>query len=164
MNRILYQYESTTIRRFREETAFAFFHSIQLCAGRDVRIDHEQVQSFFAVLLLDRAQQHAAGFDAHHRTQRRVGDRHASLTNQLFRLISTYVALYQFPFSFHFCEKPSHVTVYHVTFLFHRKVLVNHVILTSELFSFRLAVGFITGKKYGKKCHNSFTRFISTLT
>ena len=75
-----------------------------------------------------------------------------------------YVALYQFPFSFHFCEKPSHVTGYHVTFLFHRKVLVNHVILTSELFSFRLAVGFITGKKYGKKCHNSFTRFISTLT
>ena len=60
---------------------------VQLRAGRDVRVNHEQVQPFFAVLLVDSGKQHTAGFETHHRSGREVGDRNKRLSNELFGLI-----------------------------------------------------------------------------
>ena len=60
---------------------------VQLRAGRDVRVNHEQVQPFFTVLLVDSGKQHTAGFDAHHFPGRKIRDGDAGLADQLFRLI-----------------------------------------------------------------------------
>lgn len=60
---------------------------VQLRAGRDVRINHEQVQPFFAVLLVDSGEQHTAGFETHHRSGREIRDRNERLADELFRLI-----------------------------------------------------------------------------
>ena len=35
---------------------------------------------------------------------------------------------------------------------------------TLQYITWPYQVGFITGRKYGKECHKSFTRFISTLS
>ena len=52
-----------------------------------MRVNHEQVQSFFAVLLVDSGEEHAAGFEAHHRSGREVRDRNERLADELFRLV-----------------------------------------------------------------------------
>ena len=61
--------------------------STELCAGGDVRIDHQQMQLFFAVFVMHGGDKHTAGIDAHHRTRRQVGYSDAGLSNQLLRLI-----------------------------------------------------------------------------
>ena len=60
---------------------------IQLCACRNVRVELQKMQLFFAVLPMDRRKQHAAGFDAHHGTRGKVHDRHTGLSDELFRFI-----------------------------------------------------------------------------
>ena len=47
--------------------------SMQLCAGRDVVIDHQKMKLFLAVFLVHRGQEHAAGVDPHHRSRREIG-------------------------------------------------------------------------------------------
>ena len=61
--------------------------SIQLCACRNVRIDHQQMQLFFTVFVMHGWDQHTAGVDTHHRSRRQIGDCNAGLTDQFFRLI-----------------------------------------------------------------------------
>ena len=60
---------------------------VQLRACRDMRVNHEQVQSFLAVLLVNSGEQHTAGFETHHCSGREVGDRNKRLAYELFRLI-----------------------------------------------------------------------------
>ena len=48
--------------------------SIELRPCRDVVVDHEQVQVFFAVFLVDGADDHAAAVDAHHLAWWQVGE------------------------------------------------------------------------------------------
>ena len=61
--------------------------SVQLRAGGDVRVDHQQVQPFFTVLLVEGGEEHAAGFKPHHGSGWEVCDRNKRLANELFRLI-----------------------------------------------------------------------------
>ena len=63
------------------------FLLVQLCACRDVVIDHQQVQAFFAFLRVDSGDQHAAGVDAHHLAWWEVDNSDAGLADQLLRLI-----------------------------------------------------------------------------
>ena len=63
------------------------FFLVQLCAGRDVVIDHQQVQAFFTFLGVDGGDQHAAGVDAHHLAWWEVDNSDAGLADQLLRLI-----------------------------------------------------------------------------
>ena len=72
---------------FMRHNVFCAYGLIELRAGRDVRIDHQQVKLFFAVFLVHGGDEHAAGVDAHHRARRQVGDGDARLADQLFRLI-----------------------------------------------------------------------------
>ena len=60
---------------------------VQLRAGGDVRVNHQKVQPFFAVLLVDSGKQHTAGFETHHRSGREVRDRNKRLADELFRLV-----------------------------------------------------------------------------
>ena len=50
-------------------------------------IQHQQMQLFFALFVVDSGDQHTAGVDAHHRSRRQVGDGDQSLANQLFRFL-----------------------------------------------------------------------------
>ena len=61
--------------------------SIELCACRNVRIHHQQMELFLAVFVMDGGDEHTAGVNAHHRAGREVGDSDAGLANQLLRLI-----------------------------------------------------------------------------
>ena len=61
--------------------------SAEFGSGRDMRIHHEQVKLFFTVFLVNRADQHAAGFNAHHGPRGQVGDGDAGLADELFRFI-----------------------------------------------------------------------------
>ena len=61
--------------------------SIQLRAGGDVGIDHQKVELFLLAFLVDGAQQHAAGLDAHHGSGGQVGDGDAGLADKLLGLI-----------------------------------------------------------------------------
>jgi len=67
---------------------------IHLRACRDGRINHQKMEFFLhgtaigaVAFLVNGTDQHAAGIDAHHGSRRKVGDRDAGLSNQLFRLI-----------------------------------------------------------------------------
>ena len=51
-----------------------FTPSIQLRSCWDVVVDHEEVKVFFAVFLVDSADDHAAGIEAHHFLWWQVGD------------------------------------------------------------------------------------------
>ena len=66
---------------------FQSMGSIELCAGGDVRIHHQQMELFFAVFVMHGGDQHTAGVDTHHRAGRQVRNGDAGLSNQLFRLI-----------------------------------------------------------------------------
>ena len=60
---------------------------IQLRARRNrVAHDHE-IELLLAVLLVDRAHEHAARFDSHHLSRRKVHDSHKRLADELFRLV-----------------------------------------------------------------------------
>ena len=48
------------------KSVIRFSGSVQLCAGGDVRIHHQQVQALAAVLLVDSGDQHTLGINAHH--------------------------------------------------------------------------------------------------
>lgn len=61
--------------------------SIQLCTSRDVVVDHEQVQVFFTVFLVDGADDHAAAVDAHHGAWWQIGDGDQGFTDEFFRFI-----------------------------------------------------------------------------
>lgn len=63
--------------------------SIQLCAGRDMVVNHQKMKFFvFAVLLVVHSgEKHSAGVDAHHLSRREIGDGDQGLSDQLFRLI-----------------------------------------------------------------------------
>ena len=61
--------------------------SIQLRAGGDVRVYHEQMQLFFLSLMMYGGDKHTAGFNAHHRSRREVCYGYAGLADKLFRLI-----------------------------------------------------------------------------
>ena len=56
-----------------ERTLFRYF-LIQLCAGGDVGIHHQQMELFFAVFVMHGGDQHAAGVDAHHLARGQVDD------------------------------------------------------------------------------------------
>ena len=64
-----------------------FPSSVQLRAGRNVGIDHQEMELFFLPFLVDGAEEHTAGFDAHHGSRRKIRDGDAGLSDQLFRLI-----------------------------------------------------------------------------
>jgi len=66
---------------------FSYCGSIQLCARRDVRVDHEQVQSLLALLAVHGRDEHTARVDAHHLARGQVDDGDAGLSNQLLGLI-----------------------------------------------------------------------------
>ena len=52
-----------------------------------MRIDHEEVEFFFAVFFVDGGEEHTAGFDAHHGSGREVGDGDAGLADELFGFV-----------------------------------------------------------------------------
>jgi len=52
-----------------------------------VVIQHDQVQLLFALLVVDSANQHSTGINAHHRTRGKIGDCKQGLSYQLFGLI-----------------------------------------------------------------------------
>ena len=60
---------------------------VHLCACRNVRIQHEKMELFLAVFMVDRGDQHATGVDAHHLARGQIGDGNTGLTDKLFRLI-----------------------------------------------------------------------------
>ena len=52
-----------------------------------MRIDHQKMELFFLPFLVDGAEEHTAGFDAHHGSGRQIRDGDAGLSDQLFRLV-----------------------------------------------------------------------------
>ena len=50
-------------------------------------IDHQKIELFFLPFLVNGAQKHTAGVDAHHGPERQICDGDAGLSNQLLRLI-----------------------------------------------------------------------------
>ena len=60
---------------------------VQLRPGRDLIVQHQQVQAFLAVFLVHGGDQHPAGVDAHHGSGGQVHDGHAGLADQLLRLV-----------------------------------------------------------------------------
>ena len=60
---------------------------VQLRAGRNRRIHHQKMEPFLVAFLVDGADQHAAGIDAHHLSGRQVRDGDAGLSDQLLRLV-----------------------------------------------------------------------------
>ena len=60
---------------------------IKLCACWDVWINHEEVELFFVVALIDGADEHAAGVDAHHWAWWQVGDGDQGFADEFFWLV-----------------------------------------------------------------------------
>ena len=52
-----------------------------------MRVEHEEVELFCAFLVVDGADQHAAGVDAHHGSGRQIHDGNARFSNQFFRFV-----------------------------------------------------------------------------
>ena len=69
-----------------ERALFRYF-LIQLCAGRNVRINHQQMELFFAVFVMHGGDQHAAGVDAHHLARGQVDDGDSGLADELLGLV-----------------------------------------------------------------------------
>ena len=61
--------------------------SVHLCPGGDVVVQHQQMQLFLTLLVVDGGDQHPAGLNAHHGTGRQIGDGKQRLAYQLFRLV-----------------------------------------------------------------------------
>ena len=60
---------------------------IKLRASRNPVVYHQKIQSFLAVLLVYRRDQHTAGINAHHLPRRQVYNSDTGLAHQLFRFI-----------------------------------------------------------------------------
>ena len=60
---------------------------VQLRAGGDPVIHHQEIQAFVTVLLMNGGDQHTLGINAHHLSGRQVHDGDGRLADQLFRLI-----------------------------------------------------------------------------
>ena len=60
---------------------------IHLRACRNLIIQNDEIQHFFAVILVDAGQKHAVAFFAHHLSRRKVCDGNRSLADQFFRFI-----------------------------------------------------------------------------
>ena len=52
-----------------------------------MRVNHEQMQLFFALFFVDGGKQHTTGVNAHHGARRQIDDRDQRLADQLLRLI-----------------------------------------------------------------------------
>ena len=76
-----------SIDETREALPPALAVSIHLRPGGDVVVQHQQVQLFFTVFVVNGGDQHSAGLNAHHGTGRQIGDGKQRLAHQLFRLI-----------------------------------------------------------------------------
>ena len=50
-------------------------------------IKHQKVELFFSFFMMNGADQHAAGLDAHHGSGRQICDCNTGLANQFFRLV-----------------------------------------------------------------------------
>ena len=64
-------------------------------------IEHEEVEFFFSLFLMDRGDQHTAGVDAHHCSRRQVGDSEKRLSDEFFRLVSTW---FETPMKLHYSQ------------------------------------------------------------
>lgn len=64
-----------------------FTSSIQFRACWNVVVDHQQMEIFFAVFLVDGADDHAFGVDAHHFLWWQVGDGDEGFADELFRFV-----------------------------------------------------------------------------
>ena len=60
---------------------------VQLGACGDVVVQHQKMEFFFSFFMMHGGNQHTAGLDAHHGSGGQIGDGHAGLANQLFRLV-----------------------------------------------------------------------------
>ena len=60
---------------------------IELRAGGDAVVHHQEVQAFLTFLVVDGADDHAAGVDAHHGSGRQIHDGNAGFSDQFFRLV-----------------------------------------------------------------------------
>ena len=60
---------------------------IELCAGGDMRIYHQQVELLLAVFVMHGGDEHTARIDAHHSSRWKIYDSDKRLSNQFFRLI-----------------------------------------------------------------------------
>ncbi len=72
---------------FMRAGAGPWFELVELRACGYRIVDHEQVQAFFALHLMDRREQHAARVDAHHRARRQVHDGDERLADELFGFV-----------------------------------------------------------------------------
>ena len=61
--------------------------SVQLYAGRDVVVYHDQVELFFAFFCVGSGEEHTVTLNTHHDSRREVGDRNQGLADELFRLV-----------------------------------------------------------------------------
>ena len=52
-----------------------------------MRIEHQKMKLFHALLVVNRRDQHAAGVDAHHGSGRQIRDGDARLADQFLRLV-----------------------------------------------------------------------------
>ena len=63
------------------------FLSAQFRAGGDMGIQHQEMEFPFFPFHMFRAEQHPAGFDAHHLPGRQVHNGHTGLADQVFRIV-----------------------------------------------------------------------------
>ena len=61
--------------------------SVQLRTCRNARIHHQKMQLFLFTFVMNGADQHATGIDAHHLARRQIHDGDAGLADELFGLI-----------------------------------------------------------------------------
>ena len=66
-----------------------FFHCvlIELCAGGDIVVDHQQVEALLPVHVVNGGNEHAAGIDAHHLARGQVDDGNGGLADKILGLI-----------------------------------------------------------------------------
>ena len=64
-----------------------FLILIELCTGWDVVVYHQQMERFFAVLLVHSADDHTAGVDAHHCAWWQVGEGNQGFADEFIRFV-----------------------------------------------------------------------------
>ena len=65
------------------------FKLAEFSACRDMVINHQEVQFFFAFFTVDSRNQHTAGFNAHHCARRQVGNCNQGFADKGFRFIES---------------------------------------------------------------------------
>ena len=71
--------------------------SIELCACRNVRIQHQKVQSFCSINSMSCRDQHSFWVYPHHLSGRKIGDRNTCFSDQFFRFIVLMNSAYHWP-------------------------------------------------------------------